>query len=150
MRLVCRLYAIILAYTLSLTAVSAQHVVTVCGASTGYGYYLEPRNEGWQTDGISRGTITFVRDAQDKYDVVIKDAMTTFSANGDGAKVVRVDGSDDRAFTLLVAYPHPITELYQLTLDQYGRGTLIWASVKNRSPPLGITKGTLFTATCSK
>jgi hypothetical protein len=135
---------------LTAQAARAQQVITVCGASAGYAYFLEPENHAWQKDGISRGTITFLRDSTGNYDVVVKDAMTTFSAKGDGARVIKVGGADDRAFTLLVAYPHPITELYQLTLDSRGRGTLIWAGVKNRAPPLGVTRGTLFTATCAK
>jgi hypothetical protein len=72
-----------------------------------------------------------------------------FSAKGDGAKVFKVDGDDDQRFTLVVVYPLPVTEMYQFTVDPSGRGTVIWAGVKNGL--LGkITKGTLFTATCSK
>jgi len=81
--------------------------------------------------------------------IVVKDAATTFSAKGDGAEVVRVNGSDNLRFTLVAVYPLAVTEVYQFVLDQRGRGTLIWASVKNQVGFTGVTRGTLFTATCS-
>ena len=129
-----------------------QQVITVCGASAGFGYYLEPKHDGWMKDGISKVTLTVMRDATGAFDIISKDTMTTFSARGDGAQVVKVNGSDDLRFTLVVVYPKPVTELYQFTLDRSGRGTLIWAAVKNQLQfgPIGMTKGTLFTATCSK
>jgi hypothetical protein len=47
----------------------------------------------------------------------------------------------------VVVYPQHVTEMYQLTLNENGRGTLIWSNVKNRAGPLGITRGFVFTAT---
>jgi hypothetical protein len=85
--------------------VVAQQIITVCGASSGYGYYLEPTRDGWQQDGIKNGTITVIRDSAGAYDVILKDTMTTFSARGDGAQVVKVDGSDHHRFTLVAVYP---------------------------------------------
>jgi hypothetical protein len=138
------------AFAISVSDVAAQEVITVCGASAGYGYYLEPQHAGWQKDGISNGSITILRDSTEGYDIISKDVRTTFSAKGDGAKVVKVNGSDHLRFTLVVVYPNPVTEIYQFSLDQRGRGTLVWAAVKNRFGPIGVTKGTLLTATCSK
>jgi len=148
MRLSVRLLGALLAFALAVTDVAAQQVVTTCGASSGYGYYLEPRT-GWSTDGIANGALTILRDAAGQYDLVIKDAGSSFSAKGDGAKVFKVDGDDDQRFTLVVVYPLPVTEMYQFTLDQSGRGTVIWAAVKN-GLLARVTKGSLFTATCSK
>jgi hypothetical protein len=111
------------ALTISVSNVTAQQqVITVCGASTGFGHYLEPKHDGWMKDGISKGTLTVMRDATGAYDIISKDTMTTFSARGDGAQVVKVNGSDDLRFTLVVVYPKPVTELYQFTLDRSGRG----------------------------
>ena len=138
------------AFAISVSGIAAQEVITVCEASAGYGYYLEPEHDGWVKDGIKNGTLTVVRDATGAYDVIAKDVRTTFSAKGDGARVVKVNGSDHLRFTLVVVYPKPVTEIYQFSLDQRGRGTLIWASVKNRLGPIAVTKGTLFTAACSK
>jgi hypothetical protein len=139
-----------LTFAISVNDVAAQEVVTVCGPSAGYGYYLEPRQDGWVKDGISDGMFTVIRNATGDYGVITKDVQTTFSARGAGAKVVKVSGSDDLRFTLVVVYPNPITEIYQFSLDQRGRGTVLWAAVKNRVGLAAVTKGTLFTATCSK
>jgi hypothetical protein len=132
--------------------VAAQEVITTCGASAGYGYYIEPQHDGWQQDGIKNGSLTVLRDASGGYDIISRDIRTTFSAKGDGAQVVKVNGANHLRFTLVVVYPNPVTEIYQFSLDQRGRGTLIWAAVKNGLlvGPIGVTKGTLFTATCSK
>src|SRR5215207_5347698 len=100
-----RPFATLLAFALAVSEVSAQQqVVTVCGASTGYAYYLEPKGNGWVTDGITGGSLTIVRDSAGAYDVIIKDALTTVSAKGDGAKVFKVDGEDDQLFTLIVVH----------------------------------------------
>jgi len=90
-----------------------------------------------------------VRDGAGAYDVLAKDIRTSFSVKGEGARVVKVDGSDDERFTLAVIYPRPVAELSQFTLDQNGRGTVIWASLKNVAA-LTLTKGSLFVAACSK
>jgi hypothetical protein len=137
-------------FAIGVSNIAAQEVITVCGASAGYGYYSEPQQHGWVEDGIKDGTLTVLRDATGAYDVITKDRRTTFSARDDGAQVVKVNGSDDLRFALVVVYPLPVSEIYQFSLDQRGRGTLIWAAVKNRAGPLAVTKGTLFTAACSK
>jgi len=124
----------------------AQTIVTVCGASSGYSFYLNP-TQGWQRDGVSKGTVTIVREGND-FDLIIKDAAETFSARGDGATVVRVHGNTDREMTLIAIYPLATTEVFQLTLDANGRGKLIWASTKNRV--VGTTKGSLFVADCAR
>jgi hypothetical protein len=40
------------AFATGLSEVAAQEIITVCGASAGYGYYLEPKQDGWVKDGI--------------------------------------------------------------------------------------------------
>src|SRR6266446_8392912 len=120
----------------------AQTVVTVCGAASGYSFYLNP-SDGWQRDGISQGTVTILRNGDD-FDLIIKDAWATFSARGDEATVVRIYGDTDREMTLVAIYPLGSTEVYQLTLDANGRGKLIWATTKNGFGPLIKTKGSLF------
>jgi hypothetical protein len=84
------------------------------------------------------------------YDVVVKSVGNTFSARGDGARVVKVHGVDDNVSTFVVVYPLHTTEVYQLTLNGSGRGTLIWTSLKNRVAPLGVTRGAVFSAACDR
>ena len=129
---------------------SAQEVITVCRASTGMGFYLEPEKDGWVDDGISNGSVTFMRYPSGDYNIVVKSVGYTFSARGDGARVVKVHGVDDNVATFVVVYPQHVTEVHQLTLNENGRGTLIWSNVKNRAGPLGITRGAVFVATCDR
>jgi hypothetical protein len=133
------------------TPKAAPEIITVCEESTGYGYYLEPKHDGWSKDGISKGTITIIRDASSAYDLLIKDGLGTFSTRGDGGNVVKIHGEDHLRFTLGVVYSDwPLTEIYQFMLDQWGRGIVIWASFKNQVGLINTTKGSLFTANCSK
>lgn len=129
---------------------NAQQVIAICGASKGKAFYLEPTKEGWVDDGISNGTITFLRNPSGDYDILVKSAGPAFSARGDGAQVVKVHGADESIITLIVIYPLHVTEVYQLTLNANGRGTLIWSNLKNRSAPMGITRGAVFVAECSR
>lgn len=140
----------VFALTCGAGSASAQQVITVCGSSTGKSYYLEPTKDGWVDDGISGGTIKFLRLATDKYDIVMKSKFNEFSAVGDGATVIRIHGTDDNVSTFIVIYPLHATEVYQLTLNASGRGTLIWSNLKNRFAPMGITRGSVFIAECSK
>jgi hypothetical protein len=129
---------------------SAQEVITVCGASTGKGFYLEPKKLGFIDDNLPNGSVTFMRYPSGDYDLVIKSAITTITARGDGGKVVKMHGVDDNVATFVVVYPLATTEVYQLTLNAFGQGTLIWAVLKNRAGSSGITRGSVYTATCGR
>lgn len=145
-----RFVGALIALAISVSSITAQEVVTVCGASAGYSYYLEfmgPKGKGWEKDGIKEGMLTVLRDATGAYDIIVKTVGETRSAKGNGAHVAKVHGSDSLRFTLVVVSSSDLTDTYQFTLDQMGRGTVIWSSLKNTS---GFTKGFLFTATCSK
>src|SRR3954452_3867998 len=100
---------------------TAQEIITVCGPSKGLSFYP---GSGWTEDGVSKGATTFQHDGLGGYEIVIKDAVTTFSARKDGAQIVKVNGSDRGAFTLLAVFPLGTTEIYQLMLDQNGKGVL--------------------------
>jgi hypothetical protein len=84
MRLSVRVFGALLVLLLGVNDVAAQQVVTICGASSGYGYYLEPAGNGWTKDGISDGSLTVLRDTAGQYDVVIKSVGNSFTAKGDG------------------------------------------------------------------
>jgi hypothetical protein len=88
-------------------------------------------------------------DQGQRFDLIIQDATTSFSARGDGA-TVEFMGNTDREMTPVAVYPLATTEVYQLTLDANGRGKLIWAVTKNRVGPLAMTKGSLFVADCAR
>jgi hypothetical protein len=40
-----------------------------------------------------------------RYDLIIKDAVAIFSALADGAKITKLDGDDDKDFTLALTFP---------------------------------------------
>ena len=105
---------------------------------------------GVNREGLLLGTVTFMRYPSGDYDLVIKSAITTITARGDGGKVVKVHGVDDNVATFVVVYPLATTEVYQLTLNAFGHGTLTWAVLKNRAGSLGITRGSVYTATCDR
>jgi hypothetical protein len=127
-----------------------QQVITTCGASTGKSYYLEPEKHGWVDDRISDGTTTFFRYPGGDYDLLYKDTVGTHSAREGGATVFKVHDEGDNLLTFVVIYPLHVTEVYQLTLDGAGNGTLIWSNIKNRAGPAGITRGMLLTSNCSR
>ena len=52
----------------------------MCRASTGMGFYLEPEKDGWVDDGISNGSVTFMRYPSGDYNIVVKSVGYTFSA----------------------------------------------------------------------
>lgn len=121
--------------------------ITVCGASAGKSYQASGPPAGWADDGIAAGRITFVR-KREGYDVVITDAVTTFSAREDGASIVVAPGSSAEQLTLIAAYPLGTVETYQLAVDAAGNGKLIWSALKNGLA--GVVKGSLFTAACRR
>ncbi len=126
-----------------------QQVVTVCGASKGM--TVTPNLGGsptWLDDDIQGETLTFTRTDNLKYDIIFKDALTTFSARDTRALIQAEEGSDNGVITIVATYPIGTVEVYMLALDREGAGRLIWTSMKNRV--VGITKGSLFTATCER
>jgi len=129
-------------------AAQAQQVVAQCGASKGQMVYLDRNKLKWEEDGITNGSITFLRLPNGKFDIITKDAMSAFSYAGDGAKIVGLEeGSDKKTF--IAIHSSTVVEVFQLTLFQNGGGTLIWTATKNKSSNALITKGSLFTASCS-
>lgn len=118
--------------------------------ANGKAYYLEPQKHGWVDDGISGGTLTFLRYPNGDHDVLIRDAVGARSAREDGAMVVKAHGDDDNLVTIIVVYPLHVTEVYQLTLDASGQGLLIWSNLKNRVAPGGVTRGMTLVSNCSR
>ena len=85
-------------------------------------------------------------------------SLALFRADGtenvvreDGAKVVRTHGDETGRLTLVAAYGDAsIVEVYQLTLNAGGRGTLIWTNVKQLAGPAKVTRGAVFVSECSR
>ncbi|MGA0595163.1 hypothetical protein [Enterovirga sp. CN4-39] len=122
-------------------------VVTVCRSPAGKSIYQSGRT-GWQDDGIADATITIRNDALNGYHVRIKSPANDFSARDDGARIRRVLGDDAGNLTISAEYPLGAVEIYQIALNQTGSGSLIMAVLKNGAA--GVTKGSLFTASCAR
>lgn len=133
----------------SIACAQTTSVITVCGAAKGKSVFLQGTSSlDWVDDGVSGGGLTFVR-KRGEYDISIRGAGNNrFTAREDGATITEAPGGSDHVITLIASYPLGTTEVYQLTLDQSGAGTLIWLAAKNGRA--GTTRGSVFTATCRR
>ena len=128
---------------------AGQTVVTVCSASKGMTVTPELGGQPtWLDDSVQDVTLTFIRLDGLKYDILIEDPHSTFSARDVRASIQAEEGLDNGIVTIIVTYPVGTIEVYMLALDREGTGRLIWSSMKNRV--LGTTKGSLFTASCQR
>ena len=149
-----RWIALMLALGMSVIAttqgVLAQQLITTCGSAIGKEYNLET-NQWSDNIGVSNQTTAVVRDSNGEYDINYRDVLTSGSVRADGAKVFKVNGSDDERFTLVAVYPQRVIDVYQFTLNANGQGGLIWSSFKNRAGALTpVILGTLLVARCTK
>lgn len=138
------LTALALAAMLMATGARSE-IITVCERPSGRTAALEGGTVQWVDDGLSEGSITILRDANGAYDISIKDAAGNFTAREDGASI---SADTEANLTLVVRYPLGTVETYILALASDGAGTLIWSAMKNRV--VGVTKGSLFTASCRR
>jgi hypothetical protein len=130
---------------------SAQQLITMCGPSSGKAYTMD--NNQWSNDEgphASNKATTFFRYPNGEYDIIYKGEIGGGSEREQGSKIFRVHGEDDRLLTLLSVSPQRTTEVFQLTLDASGQGTLIWSIFKNKDGPYGLTFGELSFAKCSR
>ena len=127
---------------------NAQQVVAQCGASKGQTVFLNSSKLVWENDGITNGSLTFIKLKNGKFDIITKDAMKSFSYTDDGASIVTLEEGDNKK-TLVVMHSNTVIEVFQLTLEKNGSGVLIWTATKNGAPNSLVTKGSLFTAICS-
>jgi hypothetical protein len=101
-----------------------------CSGSAGKAYYfdIEPQTgepTGWIDDGISDGSVVFVRNG-DAFDIIIRDAIGTISATAEGARVSVIDVRDPFV-EVLVSYPQGPKELYTFDLKER---RLVWSQHK--------------------
>ena len=130
---------------------SAQQMIATCGPSSGKAYTMD--NNQWSDDdgphASNQGT-TILLNSNGEYDILYKGEIGGGSEREQGAKIYKVHGDDGRLLTLLSVSPPRITEVFQLTLDNSGQGTLIWSIFKNKDGPYGLTFGELYFAKCSR
>ena len=90
------------------------------------------------------GSVTVVRHGAG-YDLIIKDALATFTALEDGARIIKLEGDDDKAFTLALSYPLGQVEVYRFKLDAAGSGVMLFGMFKDAA-----NRAALFSAKCAR
>lgn len=126
---------------------SCAETIAHCGKSVGKEY---AEGGKWvDVDGNDFPETTVVRVGLD-YDVLFRDPLGMRSVRSGSGTVVKVEGDDNHDLTLVVVYPLGTVELYQLTLDQNGRGQLFWTSVKHFSLINAKPIGGFYVADCSR
>ena len=133
-----RLCSICAAY-LSYRADAAAKIITQCGASEGYAYYfdgslIDPKDAGWQKDGVEDGGFQLVADDDGSDpDLILTDIIgTRRSAKGDGANVSHIPGSQPGFYQVLTVYPGSGTlEHYLFHLDAAGNGTVVRGTMRS-------------------
>lgn len=121
----------LLALTLACSAgPGIAQTIIECSGSAGKAFYfdIDPQTgkpTGWVDDGISNGSVVLVVN-DNSVDIIIKDAVSTFSARADGATVTLLEVRDPFV-EILVSYPQGAKELY--TFDVKER-RLVWSQHK--------------------
>jgi len=132
-------------------AAHSADVITRCGESDGYTYYVEggavQKNQSdWRADKIS-GSSLLVREG-DKYDIIFTDsAKRTISSTEDGARIVPISLPPE-PLVLLVIYPRTLAETWVFDIDSSGRGFVTFHQA--RYGAVLIKKHSVMRAECSK
>lgn len=129
------------------TGVANAKVIASCGASTGFGYYVDngfiPSDKvGFTEDNISNGVIQLLSQGEDKFDVVHIDATgQPLSIVGDGAQLFPLWNGVN--LHLIAVYPAGVVENYtfrfnsnEVTWTKSSFGGLIDKTSVFRSPCL--------------
>ena len=141
-------FTILVAVSLCLVASSTSaETIAHCGKSIGKEY--TGGNKWADVDGSIFPETTIVQTGPD-YDVLFRDPFGMRSVRSERGTVVRVEGYNNREITLVVVYPLGSVETYQLTIDQSGRGQLLWTNLKHFGLVDGKPIGGFYVADCSK
>ena len=126
-------------------------LLATCGPSDGRGYYVEPKESGWQDDPISKGRTVFVVGPDGKPNVLFKDAFGAFvNAIKDGATVsFSFIDEENGSFGMIETYPNTgVTQTYAVVMDSEGNRTMLWTTVKANVSAVNITKVAAFVSRC--
>jgi len=109
-------------------------VLATCGASAGKTYFVD-MDASWRNDRISRGSLTFTRDARGNVNVLFKDALSgPVDAAADGAETLLLHLSADRRdFMLVVVYERTgVAETYNVITGAGGLRQVLWTTSRPR------------------
>jgi hypothetical protein len=125
-------------------------VLTQCGASYGYAYYLPggyvPTDKaGWTEDSISPGSLS-LSVINGEADLVFHDATgKARSSRSEGASIQILEASESGSIIVISSYPGGAFEHYFFRLNKNGEGEVIWGSLKWNGL---VDKSSLYRADC--
>jgi hypothetical protein len=129
---------------------AAADVLTVCGESSGYGYYfpgsmVPADSAGMHPDGVTGGSIQLIRDG-DLFDIVYSDTQGARSARADGFEVVLLGQNPALGEWLFVAVSPLMTVEHFLFQIPNGNGGVAWGTTRIGA----ISKSSLYYARCRR
>jgi hypothetical protein len=134
------------------TTTSFAQVITKCGNSDGYAYYLPgaalpEEKAGWRKDGMSDGEIILIAKG-DKPQIIFRDATnkTQDVETDHGAELRWLSRDEEGISTVLAVYPVGLIEHYVFRLDAGGKGEVVWGGARYRAL---IQKSSLYRASCT-
>src|SRR5262245_52156023 len=132
-------------------AIQAQaRILTRCGASAGFSYYLPHplvgKDTGWQKDGVSQGQMQLILDGND-YDVIYTDNVGTRSSRADGFRILNLPGAEGGRLLLVGAHPSSgAMEHWLFSINERGEGVVVWGTIRSGA---NFPKSSLMKADCS-
>lgn len=139
-------------YAAALTYPAHAAVITRCGASEGYAYYVEgalvPKNKaGWTKDAITGGSHLLLKDGE-TFDIIFTDAMKrTVSSREDGGQIIRI-AENGGTYVILVNYPNSV-ETWVFNLDSNGKGVVTFHQARY-GDAVPVRKHSVMRASCAK
>jgi len=134
--------------------IQAAEVVTRCGTSEGYSYFIEggavPRGKGgWQQDKTSDASYLLLRDRErNSFDLIFTDSTKrTISSSEDGGNVVLVSESTS-ILVLIINYPNKLLETWVFDIDPTGVGTVTFHQARYGNYP--VRKHAVMRAACRR
>ncbi len=121
-------------------------VITNCGSSKGYSYYMANSVDkgGWKKDGVSEGQIIFMI-TNEKPDIIYRDITgKTTSVREDDKGAVHLLSSQNGEYMVLVIQGNTVHH-YHFKVDPNGKGEVVWSTAR----PGFLSKGSLFVGECN-
>ena len=131
-----------------ITSNSFGGVITNCGSSKGYSYYMANSVDkgGWKKDGVTEGQIIFmINDSTQKPDIIYRDITgKTTSVREDDKGAVHLLSSQNGEYMVLVIQGNTVHH-YHFKVDPNGKGEVVWSTAR----PGFLSKGSLFVGECN-
>lgn len=145
----CGLKTICLFIVLNSTPSKAVERVIDCLDPKGMSFDLKTPNNGWREELTTVVGISFIKEHEDHYDIIIKykDKTDIIRPTLNG---YNLSHEDESSFSIVVnTRPLGILETFHVYLENDRKGILIWSTMKANTPPLKTTRSSTYTLKCS-